>query len=183
MIRVVVTSGGRKLWTFSFTLYIPSPITDIKSAPPNARISMESWCVWEVQADWWLFTETRKSWKLKWSRAIHFTPLNPSFHFCSMEMSFFNLFCPSGCQNNKTEKKKKKPLCKVHWDLREMCYEMTQSHCHLISHDFSWLHFFAFPFWQGALPSLHLTCLCWGTSTIKLVLWQLHRQETRIYDM
>lgn len=107
MTGVVVTSGGRKLWNFSFTLYTPSPITDIKSAPPNARISMESWCVWEVQADWWLFTETRKSRKLKWSRAIHSTPLNPSFYFCSMEMSFFNLFCPSGCQNNKTEKKKK----------------------------------------------------------------------------
>lgn len=102
--RVVVTSGGRKLWTFSFTLYTPSPITDIKSAPPNARISMEFQCVWQVQADWWLFTETRKSPNysdLEEFILLLWIQVSLSVAWKCLSLTFF---CPSGCQNNKTEK-------------------------------------------------------------------------------
>lgn len=42
-IRVVILLGGRKLWTFSFTSYTPSPIPDVKSAPLNTKSTAELW--------------------------------------------------------------------------------------------------------------------------------------------
>lgn len=69
MVRVGVNSGGRKLWAFLLT-HAPSPNPDFPFAAPNTETAGERRtavcaCVCEVQADWWLFTQTRKSPKLR----------------------------------------------------------------------------------------------------------------------
>lgn len=59
----------------------------------------------------------------------------------------------SVCQNHKTGGKKI-TLGKVHCYHRDTCQKMTQSYCHLISHNFSWLPFFAGNF---AIFTLHIS--------------------------
>lgn len=152
-------SGCRKLWTFSPHISPPLP-----SLLWNTKTSMElcrEVCTCNVCGRCWqigrCLQKPENPQNLKRPRVICFTSLNLSFPFCRMEMSFLNLFFffPQDVRIIK----QKKTLCKVHWYLREMCYEMTQSYSHLISHGFNWLHVFAFPFQQGTSPSLHLTHL------------------------
>lgn len=80
--------------------------------------------------------------------------LSPSFSLFRIEMSFLVFFFFFFFQYVRIIKQKKITLGKVHWYRRDTCQKMTQSYCHLISHGFSWLPFFAGNF---AIFTLHIS--------------------------